>query len=612
HDNIESGSFYSILVAPTFIEDEFVFESENWLLKREKEIEKEFSLEDIIKRDKELDNLIKRAKAKKVKHKPFSYQKLAKLVHATEMDNAYNANCYNKNKEIIEGLYKRDKKERIENNKNDYKKLIQEVLNVFNTLSKEVVQKKEETIGMNDMLELENLVLDGIENILIEEELKENKNLMFESTKYLEINKTKVKKERSIGEKDKVDNSKNFTAMDDCEVFNRFDQKKKEKIETIPMESGELIIEEYSHLIVHLDDPQGTREKELDVTYQNQDYVIPIPKFSMEPGPTVTKVLNACCNLDEPVEEPSTMPSAKKVKEFQRTVTWNIKEIEANSHEAVDHYQESAGKAFRILEWSWKSAEVNNSNSKTRFERNGKSEIAIKENKIEVDEPTRGEHTGRTFNVDNINRVFEVGYKVKNKDGRVEIKLLLTYPKLAKMDCANKIEDPEDVKYVDETVELNYKDKLTTKVEFVKDKNRWHYQNKSRIKTYGWQFGSAKGANSAGKFDPGGFHWQRPLLRKVKEINVGMELLLTYLAEDGCPDTKDHIDVDVRLIDIKLIAMDEFESKSIWTKDQLQGSMGGSVAKMPEVGNIKKDGKHINVTKTIDNEMDTPLFDPGG
>ncbi|KAF0461002.1 hypothetical protein F8M41_000507 [Gigaspora margarita] len=94
---------------------------------------------------------------------------------------------------------------------------------------------------------------------------------------------------------------------------------------------------------------------------------------------------------------------------------------------------QKGGKAKREIE----------SNGTTRIERNVKEELAVKKNKEEADKSNRGEHTGRIFNVDNTNRIYETGYKVKNEDKSIEMGFLLTYPKLAKMDRTNKMEDPE-------------------------------------------------------------------------------------------------------------------------------------------------------------------------
>lgn len=52
-------------------------------------------------------------------------------------------------KRTNEYLHESEKETWIRSKKNDYEKLLQEVLNVYNALSRDIVQKKEETIGMN-------------------------------------------------------------------------------------------------------------------------------------------------------------------------------------------------------------------------------------------------------------------------------------------------------------------------------------------------------------------------------------------------------------------------------------------------------------------------------
>ncbi|CAG8832080.1 1018_t:CDS:2, partial [Gigaspora margarita] len=82
-------------------------------------------------------------------------------------------------------LYGKEKEERISDKENDYEELLQKVLNVCNTLSREIVQIKEETARMNVALELEGLVLNEIKGfdseILVKEELEKGKGPTFGS-----------------------------------------------------------------------------------------------------------------------------------------------------------------------------------------------------------------------------------------------------------------------------------------------------------------------------------------------------------------------------------------------------------------------------------------------
>ncbi|CAG8794147.1 19276_t:CDS:2, partial [Gigaspora margarita] len=63
----------------------------------------------------------------------------------------------------------------------------------------------------------------------------------------------------------------------------------------------------------------------------------------------------------------------------------------------------------------------------------------VESDRRKVEEPTRG-----TVKVNDINKKYKAGYKVKkkeNKRAKIEIELLITYLKLAKMDYANGIEE---------------------------------------------------------------------------------------------------------------------------------------------------------------------------
>ncbi|KAF0452018.1 hypothetical protein F8M41_001954 [Gigaspora margarita] len=84
-------------------------------------------------------------------------------------------------------------------------------------------------------------------------------------------------------------------------------------------------------------------------------------------------------------------------------VTLNKEEVEANEHKTIDHYIGSTRKAPKILEWPLKSAETSN-------RRIGTKDVKRKEDK-----------------------------RVK-----IGMEPLITYLKLAKVDYANKIRDPED------------------------------------------------------------------------------------------------------------------------------------------------------------------------
>ncbi|CAG8767249.1 5638_t:CDS:2, partial [Gigaspora margarita] len=97
---------------------------------------------------------------KKIYNKAFiSYRKLAKLEHTYEMDDPYDASWYSE-------------------------KLLKEVLNVCNALSREIVQKKEETTRMNIMLEVKYEQKESAETDIVSEmELgnqKKDKNMTLE------------------------------------------------------------------------------------------------------------------------------------------------------------------------------------------------------------------------------------------------------------------------------------------------------------------------------------------------------------------------------------------------------------------------------------------------
>ncbi|CAG8832682.1 7759_t:CDS:10, partial [Gigaspora margarita] len=183
------------------------------------------------------------------------YQRLAKKDYICETDDPYDIvsetesekfdqekeekmeDVYIEPREIIDSkALEREKEEEISNKENDYKELLQKVLNICNALSREIVQMKEETAGMNA------------------EGLKKDKNPMFKFGEDLERshsyemdeidnnlgwyywNRTEVKKDRCIIEKDKLDGLENLTETDPAnyEVLEEFNQKKEKKIETIP------------------------------------------------------------------------------------------------------------------------------------------------------------------------------------------------------------------------------------------------------------------------------------------------------------------------------------------------------------------------------------------
>ncbi|CAG8854903.1 37062_t:CDS:2, partial [Gigaspora margarita] len=84
---------------------------------------------------------------------------------------------------------------RIRNKKNDYKGLLQEVLSICNSLSREMNQRKGENIGMNAALELEDLVInlikDSSEKILPRnrrnEIEKDKKEIYLDSSRTFEV-----------------------------------------------------------------------------------------------------------------------------------------------------------------------------------------------------------------------------------------------------------------------------------------------------------------------------------------------------------------------------------------------------------------------------------------
>ncbi|CAG8472910.1 8209_t:CDS:10 [Gigaspora margarita] len=202
-----------------------------------------------------------------VKHRVFRcYQKLAKLDHTGEADNAYNADCYD-NKD----LYNREKEKEIEYEENDLVEFVQEVLSHCDTIFQKITKRRKETPGMNEetknkvnkvyqkneVMPEESLCENSGEKVLIVEErfLDDESSIAKELGKDRRNMKKKARSNlkaqgnlNSVADFERIKKDKKGTCFDSLEndkfnnrKFWEFDQKRKKKIETISLGPKEIM-----------------------------------------------------------------------------------------------------------------------------------------------------------------------------------------------------------------------------------------------------------------------------------------------------------------------------------------------------------------------------------
>ncbi|KAF0483871.1 hypothetical protein F8M41_023198 [Gigaspora margarita] len=112
---------------------------------------------------------------KKVSHKTSKqYRKLVELGYSNEMDEGYDTDWHCRS-EIDEDLYKKRRNEEIKDKENDHNELMQKLLIVYNTISQNITQEREETpetddasCGLNDEFDLKKE--EEVETLLTESE----------------------------------------------------------------------------------------------------------------------------------------------------------------------------------------------------------------------------------------------------------------------------------------------------------------------------------------------------------------------------------------------------------------------------------------------------------
>ncbi|CAG8819030.1 39412_t:CDS:2, partial [Gigaspora margarita] len=276
-------------------------------------------------------------------------------------------------------------------------------------------------------------------------------------------------------------------------------------------------------------------------------------------------------------------------------------------------------------------------------------ELAVKENKEEADKSNRGEHTGRIFNVDNTNRIYETKLKIKIKALRwdswcqVGIEVRVDDRKnengAVNKDAEDEPEDDSGETIADDEEKngiINMLDRR--KSDQTKDKNSGiipaktcdkrdgsddiktvgindksnrcntfvHCQTVARTgdanmtecdyqdeigvkenKTFTGNLQSAENGNIIARTNPGGRYSVSPFKDKKTRLEGNLDP-----TEGGCPGTKgleynrpDRIDIDVCSTNIKLMAVNEFEDKSVNIGNESNSSDG-----IISVNKIKSEG----------------------
>ncbi|CAG8811125.1 29490_t:CDS:2, partial [Gigaspora margarita] len=530
------------------------------------------------------------AKVKKVNNKAFRrYQKLPKLEHIYETDDPYSAGWYGKSDNEFELIKERrirsprtktkSYRERIEENLNGRKKEDRirnkkmTMKDCFKKYLTEIVQKNEETVGINAMLGPEDLVINLNKN-LPEESLAgiEGRDSMLESFwESAEISQGYKRNEIEKGErKIYLDNSKTFE-VDEEETWETEKDKKsgierKDRIMVSASKPEKCCSErrEGQVKVDESDDKKVAKMKEMNSMSYNRDRIEKADEFKTYHGSSQgnERILLSISNQDysQRTREEATY------LEVDLPETWKT---ETDKNKAFDHCIEADG--------------IRTSRTKT-YKRLAKVDTVNKMNKDELNDKKKRLEAGNvSIKFEEMDDKAIIRDDRNNDNWRKEIEDVLVILKVGKCNEIGEKKNGTDEIGV-KKVEYEIVDRKVFKI-------RCRYQGIMDIKrdeACGWCLGSTKAANSTGKFDP----------------DRGMEYDKNDGIVMGCKMGSEKEDKERKIVnDDRRYHINDKKMEDLPISDR-EGVMVVS-----KVGDISK---HMNVIETIENEMNNPLFDPGG
>ncbi|CAG8835437.1 28374_t:CDS:2, partial [Gigaspora margarita] len=523
---------------------------------------------------------------------------------------------------IKENLNGRKKEEGIINKENDYERLFQEILNIFNTLSREIVQKNEETVGINVTLGPEDLVVNLNKN-LPEESLAriEGRDSMLESfwesaeiSQGYKRNKIEKDKKSGIERKDRimVSASKPKKCCSECREgrvkVDECDDKKVAKMKEInSMSYNRDGIEKADEFKTYHGSLQGAANRTVeDDDYFDDDKMMVQEDVEIEDdekGLTAKKQDHDLTEFrgmimkkeDKAIVEMDNA-NCKVFEEFDQRKKKKVEDIHTIPRKIVD------GKTLEFLleiakEYTYL---ISNQDYSRRIEKKLQTwQTVMDENKefnycIEAD----GIRTSRTKKVGKCN---EIGEK-KNGTDEIGVKK-----------GEYEIVDRKLTNFDDERAEEEKQRKC-------------RYQGIMDVKrdeACGWCLGSTKAANSTGKFDPGGQNDGVNCFRnsispfknkKTKAVDSGVKYDKNNCIVMGCKMGSEKEDKERKIVnDDRRYHMNDkkMEYLPISDREVIQNIKYAKKGVMVASG-VGDISKHMYVIETIENEMNNPLFDPGG
>ncbi|RIB20708.1 hypothetical protein C2G38_2035016 [Gigaspora rosea] len=294
------------------------------------------------------------------------------------------------------------------------------------------------------------------------------------------------------------DEGKLVAEMDNA-IYSKFDQKEKKEMDSIPNESGEIISSKTLEFLL------GIVEKSF-CSISCQNYFL----MTQEEEAVYLGVLDTYYDLDEPVEVPLVDAEFGPNEKQENGLKVLLKEVATECDALV---RKLAPREKEPIQKPGSEINVrNNKNEEVKVEMELDPSEETKEEKIEI----TNEIIIVKINCEKKTEVENKPSEIRSADGTYTVGSCCGKEN-GDEDKKTKVEvDKEVHDYLRDSAHMNGSMKNVVEI----NKVEYHCQNMSRVirdETYGWRMGSAEGANSTGKFDPGGFWRRKPQRKRIEE-----------------------------------------------------------------------------------------------